>query len=53
MSPRTLAEIDADIERCNWLRHHLRDLGDVANQDRALVRLTAERNALTFEAVAA
>ena len=53
MSPRTLADIDADIERCNWLRHHLRDLGDVANQDRALARLQTERATAASQAVAA
>jgi hypothetical protein len=53
MSARTLAEIDADIDRCNWLRHHLHDLGDAANQDRVLAQLTAERDALTAQAVAA
>lgn len=53
MSIRTLAEIDADIEHCQWLRHHLHDLGDAANQDSVLARLTAERNALTAKAVAA
>lgn len=50
---RTFAEIDADIDHCNWLRHHLRDLSEVLNQDRTLARLTAERDALTAEAVAA
>jgi hypothetical protein len=53
MSTRTLAEIDADIDRCNWLRTHMHDLAEVLNQDRALARLTAERDALTAEAVAA
>jgi len=47
MSARTLEQVDADIDRCNWLRTHLHDLGDVLRQDRVLTRLTAERNALT------
>ena len=50
---RTLAEINDDIYRCQWLRHHLHDLGDAAHQDSVLARLTAERDALTAEAVAA
>lgn len=53
MSPRTLAEIDADIDHCNWLRKHLHDLGDAANQDRVLARLLAEREAVVGKAVAA
>jgi hypothetical protein len=39
---RTVAEIRDDIDRCNWLRTHLPNLGDVLLQDRALARLQAE-----------
>ena len=53
MSARTLAEVDADIARCNWLRKHMHDLSEVLLQDRTLKRLQAERAALTGEAVAA
>jgi hypothetical protein len=53
MSARTLAEIDADIDRCNWLREHMRGLSEVLDQDRALARLTAEREAVTAQEVAA
>lgn len=50
MSTRTLAEIDADIDRCNWLRTHMHDLGDVLKQDAVLKRLEHERaDALTTQ----
>jgi chorismate mutase len=52
MSARTLAEIDADIERCQWLRAHMHGLNEVLNQDRTLLRLQAERAELTGQAVA-
>jgi hypothetical protein len=52
MSTRTLADIDADIDRCQWLREHMHDLGDVLNQDSTLARLKAERVELTGQAVA-
>lgn len=53
MSLRTLAEIDADIDRCNWLRDHLHDLSAVLEQDRVLARLQAERAAAVSQGVAA
>lgn len=53
MSARTLAEIDADIDRCNWLREHMHDLSEVLDQDRTLARLTAERDTLIAQGVAA
>jgi hypothetical protein len=52
MSARTLADIDDDISRCNWLRDHMHDLSEVLTQDRVLARLTAERDALTRQAMA-
>jgi hypothetical protein len=53
MSLRTLAEIDADIDRCNWLREHLHDLSAVLEQDTALARLQAERDVAVSQGVAA
>lgn len=44
---RSMAQVEDDIARCNWLRSHLPDLGDVLNQDRVLKRLTDERNRLS------
>jgi hypothetical protein len=52
MSTRTLAEIDEDIRLCNWLRDHLNGLSEVLTQDAVLKRLTAERDALTRQAMA-
>lgn len=39
---RPISEIRDDIDRCNWLREHLPNLGDVLLQDRALTRLKSE-----------
>jgi hypothetical protein len=50
---RTLAEINDDIDRCNWLRDHMHDLSEVFEQDRVLVRLRAERDAAVAQGVAA
>lgn len=44
---RTIADIQADIDRCQWLREHLHDLGDVLRQDRVLARLQQEQAAAT------
>lgn len=44
---RTLAEVQDDIARCNWLRTHLHDLSEVLEQDTVLARLTKERDSLT------
>lgn len=42
----SIAEIDEEIDRILRVKPHLRDLGDVANADRKIARLTAERNAV-------
>lgn len=42
---RTLTDIDDDIARCRQIQASLRDLGDVADQDRVIARLNAERDA--------
>lgn len=42
---RPLADIQADIDRCQWLRTHVHDLDAALRQDQALAALIAERDA--------
>jgi hypothetical protein len=48
-TPRTAADVDAEIARCNQVRAHVHDLDAAFRADRNLARLREERDQLLTE----